>query len=319
MIEMIRKSKVLRAVVAPSILVLMFSGILFTSAKIRLEKITADTTLLADLTPINKNMIKPFLLGHEAFYADLLWIQSIQKSAEQGVPNLFEYLEGTLSVITDLDMRFDQVFIWAGLTLNYANSTKYTYKQKVEKANAILLKGWEFSQKDTQGWKRVSNYWMIPELIAYNYGIELKDSEKALEYARALLAIPEVPTIMKTWAATMSAEQNKLNQGKDFMENLLAIETLQARMDLTDDEAARDKLKGKLMLFYKKLNESEYAAKRIAQIQEQIKNIFDKWRTDYQFLPFSFYVLLHAQETSPDYKNANGIYDVFFPNLGGLQ
>lgn len=315
----ILQSKILRKIVTPTILILACIGIMFASPRIKVEESTTDTMLTMQKTPVNAKLIKPFLFGHEAFYADLFWIHSVRWSVETGIPNLFEFLEKMVDVTTDLDPRFEQVYIWAGLMLNYSSSVKASYKEKIEATNRILLKGWNYIQSDTEGWNHFPNYWMIPEILAYNYGIELKDNEKALEYTRALMTVPGLPSHMKTWAAILLKDEGKVEEGTQFMEDLLAIETLHAQMNMTDDEIVRDNLKGKLLMFYNKMEKKNYANTRIAQIQKQITDLVDTWKTSYQFLPFRLYTLLHVQESSAEYEQGQAMYSIFFPTLGGLQ
>lgn len=312
-----KNSHIIRRVLISSILFLALLGILVTNPRIAMEEGTTDTMLAMQMEPVNAKTITPFLFGHEAFYADLFWIHCIRWSVEKGIPNMFEYLNNMLNLITDLDPRFEQVYIWAGLSLNYATSNTATYEQKIVATNDILLKGWNYIQQDTETWNHFSRFWMIPQILGYNYGIELKDHAKALEYTRALIAVPNLPPHLKTWATTLLREQSQAETGKDYMENLLAIETLQAQMNMTDDDVVKDKLKGKLLVFYKKLYSDKYAEQRMKDIQQEVRDLIETWKTDYAFLPFPLYTLLHSRKSSEENKQGLQMYQIFFPNLGG--
>lgn len=156
---------------------------------------------------------------------------------------------------------------------------------------------------------------MIPQILSFNYGFELKDREKALEYNHALMSVPNLPVQLKTWAAGLYRNSEKADQrekGLNFLENLLAVETLQSQLNMTDDEVVKERLRGKMVAFYNRLKTQGNADQRIDMIQQQVREIVQAWRSNYKFIPFPMYVLLHGQQHD---EIGAEIYPLFFPNL----
>lgn len=292
------------------------SGILYSQQYVVILSSNFEANYIERKEAINPRFIKPFLFGHEAFYADLFWIHSIRWSVERGVPGLATYLAKMLDAITDLDPRFEQAYIWGAAAISFAYSSDMQQIDRINAANKLLHKGWNYIQSDAEGWKHFSHYWMIPQVLSFNYGFELRDREKALEYNRALMSVPNLPVHLKTWAAGLYRKSDEKEKGLGFLESLLAAETLQSQMNMTDDETVKERLRGKLIAFYNKLSSSEYGDQRIAFIQKQVKEVVDTWRKDYRFLPFSLYVLIHSRQEEP---MSVEIYPLFFPNLNARQ
>lgn len=290
-------------------------GAMYFEQGISIYESTSDASLVQELKPVNSKAIQPFLMGHEAFYADLFWVHTVRWSVEKQYQNMAEYIFKMADLITDLDPRFEQVYIWAGSAITYVNSYKMSAEDKVRASNRILEKGWNYIQNDVEGWNHYPRFWMIPQFLGFNYGFELKDKEKALEYTQVLMTIPGLPPHMKTWAAGLYRDSGDKSKGLNFLENLLAAETIQAQIQMTDDEEAKEKLQGKLLAFYNKLNTDEYGRKRMAQIQESVRNIISMWRKDYPFLPFQLYVLMHDENKNDMVQSLDGVYDLAFPNL----
>ena len=303
---------VFKTIVLGIFLLAAAGGILYSQQSLSMEQAIFEANLIQVKKPVNSKLIRTFLFGHEAFYADLFWIASIRWSVERGMPGLGTYLYKTLDMVTDLDPRFEQAYVWSSSAITFSVSSDMSYKERVLAANKILQKGWDYIQNDTEGWKHFSHYWMIPQLLAFNYGFELKDKEKALEYNQALMSVPDLPPHMKTWVAGLYRESNQKEKGLGFLEQLLAVETLQAQMRMTDDEEVKTRLRGKLLAFYKKLSTMEQGDQRIIQIQAEVKELVDDWRSQYEFIPFSLYVLMHNRDKQ---STGEGMYDIFFPHL----
>lgn len=300
------------------LVVLSVIGIHYSQNQLLIEEERMKPLMVEQLKPINPKLIQPFLFGHGAFYADVFWIDTIQKSVDHEVPNMFEYIYKMVDLVTDLDPRFSQVYIWSSSALEFANSKNYTRKEKVEKGNEMLLKGWNYIQQDAKGWNYYPRYWMIAQLLAYNYGFELKDKEKALEYTKILMFVPDLPSHMKTWAAGLYRKSNdskEKSKGISFLENLLAVETLQAQIRMVDDKKVKEKLQGKLLAFYKQMKTDDYGYQRMMEIQERVRILVDTWKTNYFYLPFQFYTLIHNWDRENDSISSDGMYGIFFPQL----
>lgn len=305
-------SKAFKRTVSTICIIAAMAGVVYSQQFVMMQYAIFDANFIERKEAVNSKFIKPFLFGHEAFYADLFWIHSIRWSVERGVPGLATYLTKMLDVVTDLDPRFEQAYIWGASAITFAYSSDMDQIGRVKAANKLLHKGWDYIQNDEEGWEHFSSYWMIPQVLSFNYGFELKDREKALEYNHALMSIPNLPVHLKTWAAGLYRKGDDKQKGLSFLENLLAVETLQSQINMTDDDAVKERLRGKMIAFYDKLNTSEYGDQRIAFIQNQVKEMVDAWRKDYKFIPFSLYVLIHQRkEESTDSE----LYSIFFPNL----
>lgn len=294
---------------------LAIGGVIYSNQALKLEELRTDSLLIKDLQPVNAKILMPFLLGHEAFYADLFWIDTIQKSADNNKYDIFDYIYNMLQLITDLDPRFSEVYVWSSSALEFSNSKEYSHKEKIMKINEILEKGWNYMLRDVEGWNYYMAYWAIPQFLGYYYGTELKNREKALEYTGALMNIPGLPPYMKTWAAGLYRDTTEQSKGIGYLENLFAAETLQYQLSMADDELVKEKLKGKLMAFYKKIQSDSYGDQRLIEIQKRVRYVVNSWRTSYNFLPFEFYALLYQDANDLDAQQSRTIYRTFFPTL----
>src|SRR5262249_31655940 len=64
--------------------------------------------------------IRPFLLGQDAFAADLIWIRTLGYfSDELTRGHKYTYLGDLIDLATDLDPRFERIYIWAGAVYMY--------------------------------------------------------------------------------------------------------------------------------------------------------------------------------------------------------
>ncbi|MEZ4846029.1 MAG: hypothetical protein R2877_03475 [Bdellovibrionota bacterium] len=52
----------------------------------------------------------------------------------------------------------------------------------------------------------------------------------------------------------------------------------------------------------------EQGDQRIIQIQTEVKELVDDWRSQYEFIPFSLYVLMHNRDKQ---STGEGMYDIF--------
>ena len=61
----------------------------------------------------------------------------------------------------------------------------------------------------------------------------------------------------------------------------------------------------------------KYAEQRMKDIQQEVRDQIETWKTDYAFLPFPLYTLLHSRKSSDENKQGLQMYHIFFPKLGG--
>ncbi len=255
--------------------------------------------------------IKPFLLGHEALLADLIWIRTLGYFADEILSGgKFEFLEKLVNLATDLDPRFESVYIWAGAITMY-NSGAIT-KEKVEASNRILLKGWNTIQNDPEGWRHDPRYWMIPQMLGFNYAIELRDHEKGAPFIAAVARIPESPDLYKTWAATLFNKSGNLQAGIDVLEDVLAIETLSSQLASIKENQIRQRIMSRLNYYYERLY-GEDGKKRVEVLKRTLEKLFWEWRNTLPYVSFDLFLLL--REDSPQKPLTPDLWSNLFPHL----
>ena len=112
-------------------------------------------------------------MGHGGFVADLLWLRTVGYFADAVLSGgKLTYLEELIHLASDLDPRFEQLYIWGGAVFMY-NVGRITTK-KIEASNRILEKGWRRIQNDPIGWRHYPQYWAIPQMLGFNYAVELR-------------------------------------------------------------------------------------------------------------------------------------------------
>lgn len=306
----------IRRMVAGFVLAMSFLGVLIFKQNLTL--IDADQGTLEDIFYIPKaKNIKPFLLGHEAFLADLTWIRTVGYFADELFGrNQFRYLEGLLEFAIDLDPRFEKVYIWAGAILMYRGGR--VTEEKILASTQILEKGWKRIQNDPVGWKHIPEYWMIPQMIGFNYAVELRDKKRGAPYIAATARIPGSPTIYKTWAATLLKKAGELEEGAEMLEAMLAVETLQAQLETVEGKGLKDKIRRRLQYYYARLYGKEGARKRLEMLEERIRLLLSEWKRDLNFVSFDLFLLLRTDSGSVDEEVLSDNWKAGFPLLSKL-
>ena len=190
-----------KKILLSAILLYALGGILWSNNNLILFEVESESNPEMYYV-LEGEKIKPLLLGHEALLADLIWVRTLGYFGDQVTSGgHFEYLEKLVNLATDLDPRFERIYIWAGAVMMY-NSGRIS-KEKIHASNRVLEKGWDYIRNDSLGWRHDKRYWMIPQMLGFNYAIELKDRKKGAPYIAAVSRIPESPPVYKTWAATL--------------------------------------------------------------------------------------------------------------------
>jgi len=261
--------------------------------------------------------IKPLLLGQETFLADLIWIRTLGYFADQLRGGKFEYLEGLINLATDLDPRFEQIYMWAGAIYMYRGGR--ISKKQILASTKILEKGWRRIQEDPVGWKHHPQYWMIPQMIGFNYAVELRDREKGAPYMAATARIPGSPEIYKTYAATNYQKAGKLEEGIKVLEDMLAIETLESQLKNIKQSSLQERIRVRLGFYYQKLYGPEEAKRRLIELERSFWVLVSEWREDFAFIRFDLFLLLRDPETEWEKEERTATWSAAFPALSYIH
>ena len=102
-------SRVSRRVIFWAILGVSFLGLLIVHQRLQVLEAEGNEAETAFYLP-RAHILKPFLLGHEAFLADLAWIRTVGYFGEEFFGRQrYTYLERLLNFATDLDPRFEKM------------------------------------------------------------------------------------------------------------------------------------------------------------------------------------------------------------------
>lgn len=241
--------------------------------------------------------IKPVLLGHEALLADLVWIRTLGYFADELLSGgKYRYLDRLIDLATDLDPRFEKLYIWAGAVLMYSSGA--ITEEKIEASTQILKKGWDFIQSDPVGWKHAEDYWLIPQMIGFNYAIELKDRKRGAPYIAAAAQIPGSPELYKTWAATLYKKSGDLEAGAKVLETMLAIEVLKGQLENVEKEDLKNKIRLRLRMYYEQLYGPEQAKVRAEALVSHILDMRRLWQEHFPYLDFELFMTIWNAPTS---------------------
>lgn len=263
--------------------------------------------------------LRPLMIGNEALLADLIWVKTLGYFADEIVgQRKFKYLEDLIELATDLDPRFEKIYIWAGAVYMYNGST--ITPERIMASNRILEKGWRTIQNDPIGWRHSDTLWMIPQMIGFNYAIELRDKKRGAPYMAAAARLPGVPELYKTWAATLYKQTGDSDQATRFLENMLAIETLRSQLEAADDPAVREQIRGRLMSYYSRLYGEGGALERIRVIEERMNSLISEWRDSFPYLSFDFFLLIRLDSEEDSLSGTQdswrAAFDLLAPNEG---
>ncbi|MCB0308324.1 MAG: hypothetical protein KDD48_03050, partial [Bdellovibrionales bacterium] len=156
----------------------------------------------------------------------------------------------------------------------------------------ILERGWNFIQSDTEGWNHAPDYWLIPQMIGFNYAMELGDKKKGAPYIAAAASIPGSPEIYKTWAATLYKKSGELEKAAKVLESMLAIEMLQSQLETVDNESIKDRIRLRLRLYYEQLYGKEQAQIRANTLMNEIQRVRSLWKANFPYLDFGLFLLI---------------------------
>lgn len=304
-------SRVSRRLLLGMLLTLAIFGIANSHTDLRVME-SENRREASDTYIPNARLLRPLLLGHEAFISDLIWIRTLGYVGEQLIARkTIVSLEALVDLITDLDPRFEQVYVWAGAFLMYSGGA--ISKEKILASTRFLEKGWRAIQNQVQPWKHVSNYWLIPQMIGFNYAMELHDKVKGTPYFAEAAKIPGVPDLYKTLAATLYKKSGQMEEGTHFLETMLAMETLQSQLREEKDPEVQRRIRDRLEFYYRTQYGEKAALERIRQLEERIQQRVVEWRATYPYVPFQQYLLLRSGEDELVDQDARVLWHYLFP------
>jgi len=281
-----------RRILLISILAVAFLGVILSHWRLTLLRVESDHTQSIYYVP-KASIIRPFLLGHEAFFADLVWIRTLGYFADELMgKGKFQYFEDLINLATDLDPRFEKVYIWAGAIFMYGGG--FITEERIYASIHILEKGWKTIQNDTQGWRHNPQYWMIPQMIGFNYAMELGDRKKGAPYIAATARIPGSPDLYKTWAATLYKRAGEIEEGTRVLEQMLAIQTLKSQIETVENKETKEKIRQRLAYYYSKIYGVRGVEKRILRLEREIEQLIGEWKAVYPFVSFDLFLLLRS-------------------------
>lgn len=236
-------------------------------------------------------VIRPLFLGFENVGADFFWIKTLGYFVDEILTHgKLTYLSQLIHRVVDLDPRFEKVYIWAGGAIMYSGGA--ITQEKVRACNAVLEKGWKFIQADPIGWKHREDYWLIPQMIGFNYAFELRDKEKGAPFIEAASKIPGIPRQFQTWGAYLYNKSGHLDKGIDVLEHLYTVEVLRSQLEGLGEGEAKDHLKGKLIYYYKKMHGEKNAQAKIEHLQKQVQTLIFLWQKEFYYVPFEQFLML---------------------------
>lgn len=134
--------------------------------------------------------------GHDAFFADLLWLQLIQYYGAAQMEDITkEHLFRYFDTVTSLDPDFEMAYLLAGFLLT-------DDKKQVDLALKLMAKGE----------KNMPNSWQIPHQAGFLYYLQKKDTLKAAQAFERAGAIPGAPELPNMLAAQLYRRSNDIER-----------------------------------------------------------------------------------------------------------
>lgn len=164
----------------------------------------------------------PYLsFGHDQLLADLLWLKTILYFGHHYVTDRnYPYLYHLLEIITDLDPRFAEPYLFGGIVLSMEGDA-------IEESNLILEKGM----------RNLPQNWRFPFFLGFNHWYYLDDRAQAAEYISMASRLDGAPPYLPRLAATLYSEVGRRDAALSFLRELYRQ---------TRDERIRDQITKKL-------------------------------------------------------------------------
>jgi len=238
--------------------------------------------------------LKPFTLGYDYLAADIVWIKTIGYFADQFESGRdYRYLEKLLIIMADLDPMFEKTFIWGGSVLMY-NGNQINRKS-ISSSTRYLKYVWDKIKEQKISYKHDEEYWRIPQMIGFNYAIELKQPGKGIPYIEEVARIPGSPSFYRTWVSTLYNRSGNKEKALVSLERELIIENLKAALAQNLDEEVKALIFFRLKKYYSELYDESYAKNKIRELVAQVQRLTNVYNKHFAFIPLELFFVLDAE------------------------
>jgi tetratricopeptide (TPR) repeat protein len=157
--------------------------------------------------------LKIFSFGNRRFYSSIIWTHTLLSGDLEHYKksDLNSWMYHRFNVITDLDPKFYQAYLYGGRYLSIIKDDLYG-------AEAIFLKGLNIFPDD---------YWLI-YYTAFNYYFELNDKDNGIRYYKKLISHPDAKKInpgLSSLLAGMVARQGNFDSSIQILQNAINSST----------------------------------------------------------------------------------------------
>ncbi|MBI3805007.1 MAG: hypothetical protein HY282_14750 [Nitrospirae bacterium] len=144
--------------------------------------------------------LRPLALGYDQVAADILWMKAVSYFGGHYLTDKqYPWLYHILTLIIDLDPRFDFPYYFGGVVLSLEAS-------QVDQANQILERGMEaYPQR-----------WEFPFYVGFNYFYHKQDASKAIPYLERASSLPKSPPYLKVLVAHLSSKSGQKEAALNF-------------------------------------------------------------------------------------------------------
>ncbi len=148
--------------------------------------------------------LEPLALGYNQVLGDLLWIQAVAYFGSHYMGDKdYRWLYHILTLIIDLDPRFDFPYFFGGIVLSIEADQK-------DRANAILARGMEaYPEK-----------WEYPFYIGFNHYYHEGNSAAAIPFIEKAAALPKAPAFVKSLVGTLYLKTGKKETALGFFRKM---------------------------------------------------------------------------------------------------
>lgn len=166
--------------------------------------------------------------GYPRMFSNLLWLRFLQATPTEKVPpGEVSWIYFDLDAITTIDPDFYPAYESGGIFLSVVTEDKWGAERLLQK-----------------GVKAFPGQWRLQAYLAYHYQFELNEGEKAADLYLSASHLPGAPPLIGLLAARHLAKTQSIENGIEFLENLLRS---------TTDVTARKNIESRIQMWKQKL------------------------------------------------------------------
>lgn len=183
-------------------------GILFTGAvrvhqRIERMDIQLKSTEVYMYVPSGA-LLQSFTFGYDQLAADYFWIKALSYFGDHIMSDRnYPWLYHIIDLVTTLDPMHKWPYYFGGVTLSLE-------AKRVDQSNLI----WE------KGMRHHPDYWKYPFYLGFNYWYYYNNSAKAASYIDRAARLPNSPSFLKTFAASLYSESGQAQAALRFLEEI---------------------------------------------------------------------------------------------------